>query len=828
MSTDPRLDDLLERWEDMLEKGQQVSPEELCRDCPELLADLKTEIRQMQWVGDLLEPGPQNAVGAGDPTQIETPRILGRYRLDELIGEGGFGQVWKGYDPELDRLVAVKVLRPERHKSVFQVARFIDEAKKVAKLRHQNIVAIHDVGRHEGFCFMVTDFIEGVDLGKRIEMRNLPTEEAVEIVAKVADALHHAHQQGIIHRDVKPQNILLDSRNEPVITDFGIAVTEDAGRDGDSDTSGTPAYMAPEQTGVGSLPVDTRTDIYSLGVVLYQLLIRRLPYETRTLAKLKQQIETTLPPSPRSVDSSLPARLDRACMRALATDPDDRWGSAEAFADELRRLYRRSWRRVSLAVVAAVAILLIATGYAAYRWGAGEPTPERSIYDDAVLFYTFDADTISEQNGQLQVRDLSGLGNHGISDAGVKVVPDGKIGGALSLEGGHLRVPTSSVNTRAEYTIVAWVYRGQRGKVHYHEKVGAVGRIYAIFQDGTGPEGGRVWVAVRGSGHSDAMTRSGSTPVDAWYFVAITRRSDGAKTGHLTMKIDDMLHSFEIGAVHRKGTGSARLEGVDALIDEFTVFDRALSDNEIQTLYEVGKVGDRELATIERPGEVSPASHSRQSDPYSDAVLHLTFDAETVSTNDTELTVRDRSGTDNHAIGSGASSLREGRINEGLEFEDGSLQFPRSFVAGRNEYTLTIWLLREKGNEFKFTELDADGGEVYALGLHGFVDIRSRNHRRRLDQQWSRTRVSPNLTPFGKWFFVAVSLRDGGVGKGILSVRVDDVHYNVDSQMADHPDAGYAELVGKGTRIDEIAIFEQALSDEEIRQIYEYGKRAKR
>jgi len=372
MSTDPRLDDLLERWEDMLETGQHVSPEELCQDCPELLTELKREIRQMQWVGDLLETGSQHAI---DPKQTETPRNLGRYRLDELIGEGGFGQVWRGYDPELDRLVAVKVLRPERHKSVFQVARFIDEAKKVAKLRHQNIVAIHDVGRHEGFCFMVTDFIEGVDLGKRIKMRDVPTDEAVEIIAKVADALHHAHQQGIIHRDVKPQNILLGSHNEPVITDFGIAVTEDAGRGGDSDNSGTPAYMAPEQTVAGGGPIDARTDIFCLGVVLYELVSGKRPFEIETLQRLRERPEEHPPPSLRSLDASIPAALDGVCMKALTVAPEGRWSDAGQFAQALRDCLNagqpKEQRRVSLIAVGLLLIVALTTIVIFSPWGRG-------------------------------------------------------------------------------------------------------------------------------------------------------------------------------------------------------------------------------------------------------------------------------------------------------------------------------------------------------------------------------------------------------------------------------------------------------------------------
>jgi serine/threonine protein kinase len=340
VNNESRIDDLLDKWEDAREEGRSISVETLCRDCPELADEVRRQIREVDRVDKVFAIQSHQRSSRDDLAEL--PKTLGRYRLDEQIGEGGFGQVWKGFDPKLERNVAIKVLKPERSCSVLQVDRFLSEARKVARLRHKNIVTVHETDHDGKWYFMVTEWINGRDLAKRLSVSRLPLEESVRIVAKVADALQHAHDQGVIHRDVKPHNILLDRAGEPFITDFGIAVTESELLDDDSDTSGTPAYMAPEQASFVGPSVDPRTDVYSLGVVLYELLVGKVPHTATTLAMLRSSFQSKQIPSLSAENPDVSSELERVCLKAMAVDQNERWGSAKEFAVQLRRLVDNS------------------------------------------------------------------------------------------------------------------------------------------------------------------------------------------------------------------------------------------------------------------------------------------------------------------------------------------------------------------------------------------------------------------------------------------------------------------------------------------------------
>lgn len=336
MRNDPRIDDLLDQWDDAREEGRSISVETLCRDCPELADEVRRQIRMVDRVDEVFDIRPQQRSSRDELAEL--PETLGRYRLDEQLGEGGFGQVWKGFDSKLERNVAIKVLKPERSRSVLQVDRFLSEARKVARLRHKNIVTVYETDHDGKWYFMVTEWINGRDLAKRLSVSRLPLEESVRIVAKVADALQHAHDQGVIHRDIKPHNILIDKDGEPFVTDFGIAVTESELLNDDSDTSGTPAYMAPEQASFVGPSVDPRTDVYSLGVVLYELLVGKVPYTATTLAMLRSNFQSRQIPSLSAENPDVSPELERVCLKAMAVDQNERWGSAKEFADQLRRL----------------------------------------------------------------------------------------------------------------------------------------------------------------------------------------------------------------------------------------------------------------------------------------------------------------------------------------------------------------------------------------------------------------------------------------------------------------------------------------------------------
>jgi serine/threonine protein kinase len=204
----------------------------------------------------------------------------------------------------------------------------------VARLRHHGIVSVHDVGHEGDHCFIVFDLVEGTDLARRIKERPFGWQDATRIVAEVADHLQYAHEMGFVHRDIKPANILLDERGRPVLADFGIAVTECELRQEAMTSMGTLAYMAPEQLSPGGV-ADARTDVYGLGVVLYELLTGTAPFADPTLTGLRQRILVDAPAPVRSVNGEVPPDLERICMKCLVKEPGDRYGSAKEVAEAL-------------------------------------------------------------------------------------------------------------------------------------------------------------------------------------------------------------------------------------------------------------------------------------------------------------------------------------------------------------------------------------------------------------------------------------------------------------------------------------------------------------
>jgi serine/threonine protein kinase/formylglycine-generating enzyme required for sulfatase activity len=320
--------------------GQRPSIDEFAARHPELAEQIRALLPALVMVEqDLTIDGDSRsnaARAAARSVPAQLPDRIGRYRIERVLGKGGFGLVYLAQDDQLFRPVAIKVPHRELVDRLEDAEAYLAEARTVANLDHAHIVPVFDVGNTEQFaCFVVSKFIDGTDLATRLKQSRPAIDETVELVATVAEALHHAHKQGLVHRDIKPGNILLDKNGKPFVADFGLALREqDLGKG--SRFAGTAAYMSPEQANGEGHRVDGRSDIFSLGVVLYELLVGRRPFRAGSPAELKEQVTSFEPRPPRQLDDQIPRELDRICLKALSKRAAERYSTAKDMADDLR------------------------------------------------------------------------------------------------------------------------------------------------------------------------------------------------------------------------------------------------------------------------------------------------------------------------------------------------------------------------------------------------------------------------------------------------------------------------------------------------------------
>ena len=317
-----------------------------------------------------------------DTLSRTSPTRIGRYKIVRLIGSGGYGSVLLATDEELDREVAIKI--PRDGVTTCAVGDYLDEARMVARLDHPNIVPVYDVGKTEEFdYYIVSKYIPGQDLRQILKDYRFNFLEAACLVATIADALHHAHKRGLVHRDVKPGNILIDPEGTPYVADFGLALPEQKLGKGPR-FAGTPVYMSPEQARGEGHRVDGRSDIFSLGAVFYQLVSGKRPFRADSKSELLEQIEFHEPRPLRQHDEQIPKEIDRICQKALAKRANERYWSAHDMAEDIRIFMRQhesaaegsdrlksSWRSSRKATGTSGVILNTATDHG--QSSAGDP-----------------------------------------------------------------------------------------------------------------------------------------------------------------------------------------------------------------------------------------------------------------------------------------------------------------------------------------------------------------------------------------------------------------------------------------------------------------------
>jgi serine/threonine-protein kinase len=379
MPDEPRVQELLADLFD-----GQATPEEVCGACLELLPVVRERWRQIcrarAELDALLPISPHGSRPTTTPEELHLPQIPG-YEVESVLGRGGMGVVYRARHLPLGRLVALKMALAGSYAGSHERERFRREAEAVAALRHPNVVQVYDVGDADGLPYYTMELMEGGSLARKLSGTPQPPSQAAALLATLASAVQAAHEAGVVHRDLKPGNVLLTADGTPKVADFGLARRLDADQrlTLSGAVIGTPSYTAPEQARGDRRAVGPRTDIYALGAILYECLTARPPFSAGTAAATLQLVVADEPVAPRRLNPSVPRDLETVCLKCLQKEPHQRYGSAAELADDLRRFERgepiaarrvgvlgslRKWvrRRPATAAILAAVALVVAAG----------------------------------------------------------------------------------------------------------------------------------------------------------------------------------------------------------------------------------------------------------------------------------------------------------------------------------------------------------------------------------------------------------------------------------------------------------------------------------
>jgi serine/threonine protein kinase len=328
--------DLLVEWEERRISGRTPSPEELCPGNVPLQNELRKRIDRRRQLEAIFETPTLGEVDA--PAVLPPLPDVAGYEILEVIGHGGMGVVYKARQLGLNRLVALKMVLAGASASPQSLDRFRSEAEAVAQLAHPNIVQIYEIGEQGGCPFLALEYISGGSLAQQLDGTPVASGKAAALVLALAQAVHHAHERGIVHRDLKPANVLLLADGTPKIADFGLAKRADSNyaRTQTGAILGSPSYMAPEQATGAADKIGPATDVYALGVILYELLTGRPPFKGATLLETIEQVREHDPVPPQTLQPKTPRDLETICLKCLEKQPHRRYASAAELADDLQ------------------------------------------------------------------------------------------------------------------------------------------------------------------------------------------------------------------------------------------------------------------------------------------------------------------------------------------------------------------------------------------------------------------------------------------------------------------------------------------------------------